>query len=89
MYYSLEPSWYFLFSIFPVWSKYVKYPQLYEGRNERTYTRTKHITTILIQIQVKNQNYFTDYIHLWINLFVTFMGRFLVYPVFNIFAQNV
>ncbi len=77
MFYSLEPSRYFLLSIFQVWSKYVKYPQLYEGRNEpaivwgkertrscmregtneRTYTTTKHITTLLLPSRVKKINY--------------------------------
>ncbi len=38
---------------------------------------------------LKNQNYLTDYVRLWINLFVTFTGRFVAYPVFNMFAQYV
>ncbi len=58
MQYSLEPSWYFLLSIFQVWSKYVKYSWFYEGRNDRTneqtYTVTKHITILLLRSRVKN-----------------------------------
>ncbi len=46
MYYSLDPSRYFLLSIFQVWSKYVKYPQLYEGENERTNERTPRLNTL-------------------------------------------
>ncbi len=53
MYYSLEPYRYFLLSIFQVWSQYVKYPQLYEGTNERTYSMTKHITTLLLPSRVQ------------------------------------
>ncbi len=80
MKYSLEPSRYFLLSIFQVWSKYVRYSWFYEGRNERTherthertnertYTTTKHITTLLLCSRVKmvkSENFMIIFIKIW------------------------
>ncbi len=40
-----------------------------EGRNERTYTTTKHITTLLLRSRVKKITYFTRTIgEIWNNI---------------------
>ncbi len=46
-------------------------------------------SSVSLCIILKHQNYLTDYVSLWINLFVTFTGEFVAYSVLNIFSQNV
>ncbi len=63
-----------IYAIFPI-----RYSEIYIYKNPE----------FLCVLLKKNQNYLTNYVRLWINLFFTFTGRFVAYSVFKILAQYV
>ncbi len=57
-----------------------------EGTNERMYTATKHITTLLLRIRVKTSEP-VNRLHSLIHQFIHYSdGKVSRYHVFNIFA---